>query len=210
MGRKMSGLKRYTELPYLLHMLTTRRITLLNPKSWVDRNDSFFIRRYQERRKLKSVLVMCLTKSAATYHQWHVFAANASGVRIEFHEEIFRQWSAAIENSRLEPVRYLKLDKELLAQLTLDELPFAKRHAFRHEGEIRLIVEESKKELPFLDIPFDYGMVKEIIVSPWLPQAVFPSVKAAIRGAAPAAEFHIRATTMLESKLFMSAAENEA
>ena len=37
----MSGLKRYTELPYLLHMLSTQRIALLNPSNWADRNDSY-------------------------------------------------------------------------------------------------------------------------------------------------------------------------
>jgi hypothetical protein len=206
----VSGLKRYTELPYLLHMLSKTQITLLNPTSWVDRNDSFFLRRYLERRNLKSVLVLCLSKSAATYHHWHVFAPNASGVRIEFHDELFREWAKNIPGARLEPVEYVKLDKDRLAQVTLEQLPFAKRHAFRHEREVRLIVESADEKLPFLAVPFDYSMIKEIIVSPWLPQPVYPSVKAAIRAAGPGSTFKIRATTMLESKTFMSAAENEA
>ena len=206
----MSGLKRYTELPYLLNMLSTRKITLLNPTSWVDRNDAFYLRRYLERRNLQSVLVLCLSKSAATYHHWHVFAPNASGVRIEFHENLLREWASRIPGARLEPVQYVKLNKDLLSQIGLDQLPFAKRHAFRHEGEVRLIVENAKEKLPLLAVPFEYEMIKEIIVSPWLPQPVFPSVKTAIQGAARNAKFNIRATTMLESKVFMSAAENEA
>lgn len=206
----MSGLKRYTELPYLLHMLRQQKMTLLNPTSWADRNDAYFLRRYLERRNLQSVLVMCLSSSAATYHHWHVFAPSASGVRIEFYDDRFRAWASNIRDARLESVRYVKLEDELLAQIKPDELPFVKRHAFRHEHEVRLIVERAEERIPFLDIPFDYGMIKEVILSPWLARPAASSIKDAIRAAAPGSKFNIRRTSMLESKVFMAAAENEA
>lgn len=203
----MSGLKRYTELPYLLHMLSTRSITLLNPVSWEDRNDAYFLKRYVERCNLKSVQVMCLTKSAATYHHWHVFAHNASGVRIEFNESLFAQWVEQIAGARLERVKYFKMDMDLLEKIPLRDLPFAKRHAFRHENEIRLLVEDANEILPFRAIPFNYGMIKEVILSPWLAQAAVPSVQQAIWAAADGAAIKVRRTAMLESKKFMGIAD---
>lgn len=204
----MGDLRRYTELPYLLHMLSQKQITLLNPTSWVDRNDAYFLKRYLERRKLQSILVMCLSKSAATYHHWHVFAPNASGVRIEFHEQLFSEWAANIPGGRLEPVKYVRLEEELLAKITLDQLPFVKRHAFRHEGEVRLIVENFDEKLAFLAVAFDFAMIKEVILSPWLARPAIASIKKAIRAAAPGSTFLIKSTTMLDSRLFKEVADN--
>jgi hypothetical protein len=206
----MSGLKRYTQLPHLLHMLTTRSITLLSPNTWDDRNDAHFIARYRESKGLKSVHVLCLTKSPATYHHWHVFAGNASGVRIEFDEAAFREWVSKIKGARLDRVEYIKLDKAVLANLTTDQLPFAKRFAFRDEGEVRLIVDEPKNDAPFKSVPFDHSMIKGVIVSPWLPRPLFSSVEAVIRSVSPGASFKIRPTTMLANSTFMAAGENEA
>ena len=206
-GADMSGIKRYTELPYLLHMLRQRKITLLNPKAWADRNDSYFLERYIERRGLQSVLVMCLSTAAATYHHWHVFAPGASGIRIEFDKDLFKAWAKGIPNARLKRVAYLRIDTGELAQLGVDRLPFAKRHAFRDEGEVRLIVECAEEKLAFLDIPFDYDMIKEVQLSPWLAPAAVKSVKEAIRAAAPASQFKITRTSMLENKTFMAAAD---
>ncbi len=202
----MSGLKRYTQLPYLLHMLSTREITALDPRFWVDRNDAIFLQAYQEQKELESILILCLSRSAATYHHWHVFAQGPAGVRIEFDEKVFNAWAARIKNVRLERVKYLKLDPELISQVKADELPFVKRHAFRHEGEVRLIVENPIGSPPRHSFKFEYEMIKEIIVSPWLAPPAVGSVIQAIRLAAPGSRFRIRATTMLESELFTTPA----
>lgn len=204
----MSGLKRYTQLPYLLHMLSTREITALNPRFWADRNDAFFLQAYQEERKLESIVILCLSRSAATYHHWHVFAHGPAGIRIEFDERHFTEWARQIEHARLERVEYVKLDPDLIAQIKPEQLPFVKRHAFRHEGEVRLIVENHIGKAPRHSFKFDYEMIKEVVVSPWLAPAAVPSVVQAIRSAAPASRFKIRSTTMLESEIFLRAAGN--
>jgi hypothetical protein len=202
----VSSLKRYTQLPYLLHMLWQKKITLLSPNAWVDRNDAYFLLKHLENRKLRSILVMCLTSSEATYHHWHVFAPGPSGVRVDFHEKIFREWASHIDGARLEPVHYLK-NKELTAKFRPDRLPFLKRNAFRDEGEERLIVEIAKEKRAFLDIPFDYAMIKRVKLSPWLALPAVPSVKEAIRAAAHGVKFPIKPTTILENKEFMEAAD---
>ena len=46
---------------------------------------------------------------------------------------------ATVCNKRLEDVDDIKLDRQKLAQKTQKDYPFVKRHAFRDEGEVRLI-----------------------------------------------------------------------
>ena len=49
-------LRRYTDLPALLHLLTEQKLTLFDPKTWDDKNDAFYISLYKEKKKLKTVL----------------------------------------------------------------------------------------------------------------------------------------------------------
>ena len=39
--------RRYTTLPYLLDVLVKKRLTLLNPVKWEDKNDSHFLSIYK-------------------------------------------------------------------------------------------------------------------------------------------------------------------
>jgi hypothetical protein len=59
--------RRYTDLPSLIQILTNRKITLLDPATWDDKNDSFFLSTYKEKKKLKSVLALCFTSASETY-----------------------------------------------------------------------------------------------------------------------------------------------
>jgi hypothetical protein len=36
--------RRYTDIPALIHLLTEKQITLLDPDTWDDKNDSYFLR----------------------------------------------------------------------------------------------------------------------------------------------------------------------
>ena len=77
-------LRRYTDLPALLNMLSMRQITLLDPKTWDDRNDSFFMSLYKERKKLKTLLALCFAQTPETYHHWRVFSNGSAGVCVVF------------------------------------------------------------------------------------------------------------------------------
>jgi hypothetical protein len=48
-------------------------------------------------------------------------------------------------------------------------------------------------------------MIKQIVINPWLPKQVFPSVEKVIRSVSPGATFEIRRTTMLANEVFMEA-----
>ena len=48
----MGKLRRYTQLPQLQDMLSTRTLTVLSPASWQDRNDTHFLAKYAARKNL--------------------------------------------------------------------------------------------------------------------------------------------------------------
>ena len=147
---------------------------------------------------------------AATYHHWHVFAPNPSGIRIQFNAILFDAWTKTIPGALLKKVKYVKLNEEAIKSIRLADLPFVKRHAFRHEGEVRLIIESQAADERVRRLPFELSMIEEVVVSPWLPSGIFESVRESIASAAGSAAFNIRPTTMLESPRFKRAAENEA
>ncbi len=77
-------LRRYTDLPGLIYVLRERKITLLDPQSCDDSNDSHYLTLYKQKKRLGSVLALCFTQASETYHRWRVFANGASGVCITF------------------------------------------------------------------------------------------------------------------------------
>jgi hypothetical protein len=81
---------RYTDLAATLHMLRTRNITLLNPATWDDTNDSYFMSEYKRLKNAKSVLALCFAESEESYHHWRIFSSGGDGVRIEFDKPALR------------------------------------------------------------------------------------------------------------------------
>jgi hypothetical protein len=104
-------LRRYTDLTSVIDLLTHKRLTLLDPASWDDRNDSYFIDHYRERSDYKSVLALCLSTVGETYHHWKVFCGHASGVCIAFHRQALLDVIDAAEGVRHGKVKYLRLEE---------------------------------------------------------------------------------------------------
>src|ERR1700754_2480162 len=77
-------LRRYTNLEATIHLLRSRTITLLNPGSWDDRNDAYFMAEYNRRKNLKTLLALCFANCDETYHHWRVFSHGTDGVCLEF------------------------------------------------------------------------------------------------------------------------------
>lgn len=55
-------LRRYTNLPAVIYLLTERKITLVDPETWDDSNDSQYLRVHREGKNLKSVLALCFSR----------------------------------------------------------------------------------------------------------------------------------------------------
>ena len=197
----MSGfLKRYTELPYLLHLLKTKQITLVNPKLWDDKNDSHHIESYKNQKSLESVLALCLTDASETYHHWKVFSSGTAGVCIEFDKDRLLSWAKGINGLRTGAVTYRTMNSVRGTPPMLEELPFLKRHAFRDEREFRLIFEDKNHALPYKDVALDLGAILKIVVNPWLPKSVFESVKALVKSIEDCETIRVLRTTLVDNE----------
>jgi hypothetical protein len=182
MDKANPDLRRYTELPSLIYMLTHRKITLLDPSSWDDKNDSYFLSLYRDKRKLKSVLALCFTQAGETYHHWRVFAPGSAGVCVQF--DTTKLLSFCITKStgvRAQSVEYLTLPKIREKRLTIRRLPFLKRAAFEAEDEIRLLWESQTEEIKSLPVPFRLDAIKRITLSPWMHPSLGKEVVALLR-----------------------------
>ena len=169
-------LRRYTDIPALVYMLTEKRITLLDPETWDDKNDSHFLNLYRETHRLESVLALCFTQNSETYHHWRVFANGASGVCITFmRKQLLRavRKQAGVRTGR---VKYLKLPEIRRMKLAARNLPFLKRYPFEQENEFRVIF-QSRERLTSLDVSIPLSCIDRITLSPWLHPALSGHVK---------------------------------
>lgn len=170
-------LRRYTNIPSLLHILHERKITLLDPETWDDKNDSHYLSIYQRRKSLKSLLALCFSQAPETYHHWHVFADGSGGVCIKFDRD---KLIGALEKQSgvtMKDVTYLTLKEVRKKKLQVDELPFIKRYPYEDECEFRVIYESKKEKRKALSIPVPLGCIDRVTLSPWMPKALTKHVK---------------------------------
>lgn len=139
-------LKRYTDIPALIYLLRNQSITLLNPKSWDDTNDIYFLEQYKDKCGLKTLLALCFTGASETYHHWHVFSGGSSGVCITFKKEIFLGELSTTPGISHGEVKYKTINVMRKAKLEIAQLPYIKRYGFQDEGEYRLIFKDKTKE----------------------------------------------------------------
>lgn len=177
---KENILRRYTHLPATIHMLQNEVVTLLNPTLWDDRNDSYFIGKYKQYRKLKSVLALCLTTQSETYHHWNVFAPNLDGICIEFKKDKLLE-QLIPQGILANNVKYEKISDMKAMPPDVCELPFLKRYPYKDENEFRLIFSSQHEELTFKDFEIKLSCINRIYINPWMPINLANSVKVMLR-----------------------------
>lgn len=160
-------LKRYTDIPALAYLLSERKITLLDPRSWDDQNDSYYLSVYKRKKSLKTVLALCFTQAPETYHHWKVFAGNNSGVCIYFNRAELREALKKKKGVRIRQVEYRTRSQNRLTRPSVKLLPFLKRSAFGDEDEIRVTYESKTQRLPTLDIAIPLSCIEKVVLSPW-------------------------------------------
>ena len=202
-------LKRFTNLPALIYLLTHRSITLLDPKSWDDTNDSHYLSVYKEEKSLKTVLALCFTEASETYHHWRVFADGASGICITFNRDKLLQVLRGKSGIRFGLVNYLTLTEMRKERNTKDLLPFIKRHGFQDEREFRIIYEDKKVAIPTRDIQIPLSRIERITLSPWLPKALDESVKNTIRSIKGCEKIKIARSTLVGNSEWKKLAKKE-
>jgi hypothetical protein len=84
MGEEFNAIHRYTNLPALLYLLQRRKLTLLDPMSWDDANDSHFLMVYKRAKGLSCLGALCFSEADETYHHWSVFAGARAAFALPF------------------------------------------------------------------------------------------------------------------------------
>ncbi|MGH8444212.1 MAG: DUF2971 domain-containing protein [Solimonas sp.] len=196
--------RRYTELPALIQLLTHRQLTLLDPRSWDDRNDAYFLEQYREKRKLKSVLALCFTQAGETYHHWRVFAPGSAGVCISFRIPKLRAALRKTKGLKLKTVDYLTLDElRHMKRVPVARLPFLKRYAFQPEDEVRIVWESATQEQHALPVPIDLAAISRITLSPWLHPSLADEVKALLKSIPGCARLPVYRSTLISNAEWM-------
>ena len=193
-------IRRYTLLPSLIYMLTEKKLTLLDPQSWDDKNDSYYLQLYREKLNRKTVLALCFALGPETYHHWSVFAAGAGGVCVQFERDAL---IAALESHagvRTRKVKYLLLTESRKRPLKLAELPFLKRYAYLHENEFRATYESKRRTVGSLDIAFPLSCISRITLSPWLPLPLRDHVKGILKAIPGCAKLSIARSTLISNQ----------
>lgn len=175
-----SRLRRYTNIGALLHILRTKQITLLDPNGWDDSNDSYGLSVFKEKKKLKTILGLCFTETVETYHHWHVFANDVSGVCITFNKEKLLNHVDKSKGFDYGSVEYKLLRELREASPRIDDLPFIKRSGYADECEFRLIFKSSTHELRSKNIRVSIDCIEKITLSPWVPRALVRSLRETI------------------------------
>jgi hypothetical protein len=177
-----SIIRRYTDIPALVYLLRERVITLLDPQTWDDSNDSYYLSLYKEKKKLQCVLALCFTQVSERYHHWRVFADVSSGVCIRFLSAELLKVISNKRGVRLQAVNYLTLEESRRKNLKSQELPFTKRYPFEDEQEFRIIYESKTENTSTLNIPIPLSCIDGITLSPWIPKELVAHVRDMIRG----------------------------
>jgi len=194
---KEQFLRRYTNLPALIYLLKNKKITLLDPNSWDDSNDSHYLSVYKSRKGLETLLALCFTQVAETYHHWKVFADGSSGVCIKFKRADLVSSAEKCAGVRTGEVEYLKLKEAKKRKPTIDKLPFIKRHAFEDEDEFRVIFESSESYLTKKDIPISLVSIARITLSPWAHPSLTKHVKEVLKSISGCKNLEIVRSTLI-------------
>jgi hypothetical protein len=178
----MSAFRRYTNLAATIYLLRQRYITLLNPATWDDRNDAWFMAEYKRYMKAKTVLALCFAERPETYHHWKVFSHGSDGVCIEFDKEKLLSAFTGEPQIQADYVKY-KMLKDIANMQTVqgEQLPFLKRQAFEDEAEFRIVYVDTEKKADYQNYAIEIDWINRITLSPWMAKALADSVKATLR-----------------------------
>jgi len=205
----MPVLHRYTNLAATIHLLQTRQITLLNPATWDDRNDAYFMAEYKRHKKAETVLALCFTAQNETYHHWRVFSHGTDGVRLEFDREPLVAAFKSQPDVRLGLVTYRTItDARRLKAIDVEELPFLKRAPYADEKEFRLVYVSATETAEFKTYPIKLAWLRRITLSPWMSKALAKSVKTNLRAIDGCARLPISQSTLVENEAWKSCTAN--
>lgn len=178
---KQQYLRRYTNLPSLFDILKNERITLLNPNTWDDKNDSYFIEQYKDKSKLESVLGLCFAGRGETYHHWKVFSPDSSGICIIFKKEELLKAIKKEKGIKYRKVSYEKINDLKNNIIKVRDMPYIKRLPYKDEKEFRVIYESKVEDINYKHIDINLDCIERVTLSPWVPEQLIDPLRKTIK-----------------------------
>ncbi len=207
MKLQMKRINRYTTLPVLLDMLKRKRLVLLDPTSWEDKNDSEILLQYKKRKKVRNLFALCFSCGDETIHHWKTFADGTSGCCVEFDSQKLIDHIRNINGIQYRKVTYKKLKDVSDSTMKVDDIPFTKRWPYRCEEEFRIIWTGSTTQDSF-EIPFDLRMITKVTISQRMPQQVYDTIRDHLREAFAKPDQRINRSTLYENKIWINKFKN--
>lgn len=209
MPKPQHVIRRYTSIAAVLDMLRYRELILLDPATWDDRNDRYFMELYRQGRQLGGLYAACAATCFETYHHWRVFTASADGACVEIYREPLERALGTIPGVRFGEIDYLKLDEvEQLTDADLLNLPFVKRIAFAPEQEYRIVFESVEPQESVIGLKLPIAWIARVLLNPWLPERVASSVKATLKEIDGCGHLTIERSHLIENARWKRAGES--
>lgn len=208
MTKLRNYIRRYTSISAVIDILRRQELPLLDPQSWDDRNDRYFMSLYKEKLELGGLYGLCAATCSETYHHWRVFTGTSDGACIEIKRKELESELSKLEGVRFGDVDYLLLeDVERLTESDLLRLPFVKRVGFTPEEEYRIIAETSEGQRPAISVELPIRLISKIYLNPWLPKSIAESVTATLRGLVGGEELKVQRSHLIDSARWKQAGD---
>ena len=205
--KKTPILNRYTILPVALDVLIQRRVTLLSPETWEDRNDAFYLEQYREKKNLQTLVAICFSARGETFHHWKVFSSGSSGVCIEFDKNRLLTKFPSSEGFRHGGIEYRLVKTVKDKRPGVERWPFLKRKAFKDEGEFRIIYENQAAYERTKHVDIDLNTIRRVTLSPWLADAVAESVLTLIKSIKGCERLSVNRSSLIDNAGWKKAIE---
>ena len=199
----MKRVSRYTTLPVLLDLLKRKRLVLLEPTSWEDKNDSEILLEYMRRKKIKKLFALCFSFGDETIHHWRTFADGISGCCIELDAEKLISNLRRLRSIRYGRVTYRKIKDLKDGTIDVDKIPFTKRWPYRCEQEFRIIWEGDTEKACF-EIDIDLRMINKITISQRMPDQVYSTIREYLRDAFSDPDKRINRSTLYQNRTWIA------
>jgi hypothetical protein len=198
-------LNRYTDLPALIQILDRKCVTLLDPLTWDDKNDSYFMAEYKLRHGAKTLLALCFSEADETYHHWRVFSHGSQGVCIQFDKAKFLKQFEIDKRIKHGNMRYARRSAFAVPRtIRLEDLPFLKRRQYEDEREYRIVYLNKETEHQTKDYRINIDWILQITLSPWLPSAMQDAIKRTLRSIDGCEHLRILPSTAVNSEKWKS------
>jgi hypothetical protein len=202
-------IRRYTTIPAVIDMLRQKELTILDPQSWDDRNDRYFMRLYKEKKNVNALYGLCAAQCSETYHHWRVFTNSADGACVEIHRSRLEVALSRMANVRFGPMEYLRLNEIThLTQKDAHRLPFLKRIGFADESEYRIVVQADETQGSAYKIGFNLNWINRIYLNPWLPKSIAESVIATLKSIPGCGGLAISRSQLIDSSRWKKAGDD--